>query len=242
MRRPSIREVFVTTCGLSLVVSFGAMGWVVMGQDNPISGPKRLQQAGGGEVQGVESKQPECLQQVSDLKLGSVAQADDPRLQGVGLIVVRKAERSIQRFRAGTALMLEEDTPACWHIGLGPAPEGHKYRQGDGRTPEGWYRTSDKPWSQWYGAIAIHYPNARDAEAGRVQGRIDKPTERRIQAALAKDKKPPQASALGGEILIHGQGGFSDWTLGCVAMENQDLDKLRASLPKGLRTDVLVLP
>ncbi len=222
MKRLSTRQVFLAACGLSTVVSLGALGEVAMGQAVPKTGG--------------------CVDKVSELHLGLGIDAVDARLQGPSLIVVHKAKRHIQRFHKGVALKLDHDQPACWRVGLGPSPEGHKYRRGDGRTPEGWYRTSDKPWSQFYGAIAIHYPNARDAQAGRVQGRIPMREEREMRAALTKDKKPLQSTALGGEILIHGQGSLTDWTLGCVAMDNADLDALRRTLPRSMRTDVLVLP
>ena len=79
------------------------------------------------------------------------------------------------------------------------------------------------------------------AEAGRDTKLISSSAARQIKSALAKDKKPKQNTALGGEILIHGQGA-TDWTLGCVGMDNADIDALRGTLPTNMRTDVLVLP
>jgi hypothetical protein len=233
---PSARSLFVFLCVATVVTSLGSVGWVVMGSQ-PVDGDAVL---AAPEPEPEPAAQP-CVQTVADLALPPGTAADDPRLQGAHLIVVRKAKRRLTLFAQGKAVVLD-GTPACWRVGLGPAPRGHKYRQGDGRTPEGWYRTSDKPWSQYYGAIAIHYPNAHDAEAGRVQGTIDAPTARAMQAALKRDRKPAQQTDLGGEILIHGEGSATDWTLGCVAMDNPDLDQLRAALPKGLKTDVLILP
>ena len=131
---------------------------------------------------------------------------------------------------------------ACWPIGLGFTPEGHKRAEGDGRTPEGLYATSDKPWSQYYAAIAVHYPGAEDARAGERDARISPGVSQRIQRALAANKKPPQRTPLGGEILIHGGGSASDWTLGCVAMDNAHIDALRATLPNDMVTEVLILP
>ena len=110
------------------------------------------------------------------------------------------------------------------------------------RTPEGWYRTSDKPSSRWYGAISVHYPNADDAKRGLAAKAISQATYRRIVGALAAGIKPPQRTALGGEILIHGGGSATDWTLGCVAMDNPRLDLVRNTLPAGLRADMLILP
>ncbi len=161
----------------------------------------------------------------------------DPRLGGSDLVVVRKSTRRVMRYDQG---VLAEG--ACWQSGLGFAPEDHKSVEGDGRTPEGFYTTSDKPWSQFYGAIAVHYPNAEDAEAAHADGRISAATKRSILASLRQGEKPNQNTAMGGEILLHGGGGSSDWTLGCVALDNADLDTLRDALPRGMKTTVLILP
>jgi len=130
----------------------------------------------------------------------------------------------------------------CFRVGLGFAPTGHKAVEGDGKTPEGWYRTSDKPWSSFENAIAIHYPNEDDARAAATDGRIAKKTRDKIVAELRAGRVPPQYTKLGGAVLIHGGGGTTDWTLGCVALDDTDLVTLRASLGRGMRTNVLVLP
>ena len=166
---------------------------------------------------------------------------DDPRLRGDHLIVVEKSARRIMRFRNG-ALMRADGSAACWTMGLGPTPVGHKLREGDGKTPEGWYRTSDKPWSRWYAAIAVHYPNRRDAAAARADGRLTVDQASQTARALAAGRKPPQTTPVGGEILIHGGGNQADWTLGCIAMADRDIDALRATLPRSMVTDVLILP
>lgn len=172
--------------------------------------------------------------------------AGDPRLSGDDLIVVLKGQRRMGLYSGGKLV----NTPtgaACWPVALGVTmlgsyPEGPKQRQGDRKTPEGWYRTSDKPSSQFYAAIAVHYPNADDAERGLRQGLITQGQRDAIVASLARGQKPNQNTALGGEILIHGGGSFTDWTLGCVAMDDAEIDALRAQLPKGMSTDLLILP
>jgi murein L,D-transpeptidase YafK len=191
-----------------------------------------------------EKKVTMCVNTVEELNLLPGMDPADPRLKSAHLIVVHKKARKIQRFTKGHVATTDKvaSQASCWSIGLGPAPVGHKYREGDGRTPEGWYTTSDKSWSQFYGAIAVHYPNEQDAEAGQVQGRIDTAVARTINSALGKKQKPPQNTPLGGEILIHGGGGTSDWTLGCVAMDNPAIDALRAGMPSGKKTHVLILP
>lgn len=179
---------------------------------------------------------PQTTARLAALHLGQV-DAADPRLQRDDLVVVRKAAREVLHYEGG-----QLSAGGCWGAGLGFAPEAHKLRQGDGRTPEGWYRTSDKPWSQFYGAIAVHYPNAEDAAAAQAAGTISAETAAGIARAIQQGKKPPQATALGGEILLHGGGSGADWTLGCVAMDNADIDALRARLPHDIQTDILILP
>jgi murein L,D-transpeptidase YafK len=157
-------------------------------------------------------------------------------------LVVSKSARLIQLFEHAKPAKTANEQLACWKVGLGFQPVGHKTREGDGKTPEGWYRTSDKPQSNFYGAIAIHYPNTSDAQMANTEGRIDKATFSSIRFANEKGTKPPQTSPLGGEILVHGGGSSSDWTLGCIAMEDAELDLLRAALPKNKAVEILILP
>ena len=176
-----------------------------------------------------------CLRDVQQLGLSA-----DPRLEGT-VLVVRKDVRRIQLFERGQAFELDDEL-ACWQVGLGGQPAGPKRVRGDNRTPEGWYATSDKPWSNFYGAIAVHYPNADDARSGVAAGRITAAQGESILGALEAGRKPLQSTRLGGEILIHGGGGDVDWTLGCIAMDDTDLDLLRATLPGGQKVDLLILP
>ena len=51
---------------------------------------------------------------------------------------------------------------------------------------------------------------------------------------------PPQNTHLGGDIYIHGNGAQSDWTWGCVALENQDVRELFQAVSIG--TPVTIQP
>ncbi len=170
-------------------------------------------------------------------------ESSDPRWRAEHLLVVRKAARTVQVFSSGTAVTgTGIDQKACYRVGLGFEPEGHKTREGDGRTPEGWYTTSDKPWSSFHAAIAVHYPNPKDSAAGLGNGHIDPSTHSSIASAHQSGRKPPQTTALGGEILLHGGGSATDWTLGCIALENADIDDLRSHLPKSMKVHIRILP
>ncbi|HWB78243.1 MAG TPA: L,D-transpeptidase family protein [Nannocystaceae bacterium] len=176
-----------------------------------------------------------CIDAVEDLPDVEFLKRDDRRLTRNKLVVVSKSARRLMLYDEGRSV-------GCWRVALGFAPEGHKMIQGDGRTPEGWYRLSDKPWSSFENAIAIHYPNEADARAAAADGRIGKRTRDSIVGALDAGKVPPQSTKLGGAVLIHGGGSSFDWTLGCVALDDDELLALRDQLPKGMRTDVLILP
>ena len=63
-----------------------------------------------------------------------------------------------------------------------------------------------------------------------------------IEAAHRAGRKPPQTSPLGGEILLHGGGSSTDWTLGCIALDNDDIDDLRSHLPQNMQVQIRVLP
>ena len=196
-----------------------------------------------GEVV-IESTLPTgCVTTIEELTFPYFVQADDERLRTDHLVVVRKEARRVMLFQNG---QLRHDraggAPDCWRIGLGHSPVFDKMVEGDGRTPEGWFRTSDKPWSSFYGAISVHYPSERHASQAFRAERITKSTHDRIVGALKKDSLPPQSTALGGNILLHGGGSSSDWTLGCIALANHDIDELRGLLPKGMKTWILILP
>ena len=158
------------------------------------------------------------------------------------MIVVLKDARRIGVYDGGS-LAKTESGPACWSIGLaGTYVSGHKQRQGDMRTPEGWQRTSDRPWSRFYHALTVHYPGPADAARGLAEGLINAEQYDAIVAAHRRGRLPPMNTKLGGLIAIHGGGGTSDWTLGCVALDNEHIDAMRDLLPANMRTDLLVLP
>ncbi len=176
-----------------------------------------------------------CVDSVAELPDSPLFDRADPRLHEPALLVARKSARRLMLFAHGARQQ-------CLRTGLGFDPESDKQVEGDGRTPEGWYRTSDKPWSDFAGAIAIHYPNRRDALRGRAAGSLSPEQYQQVLESLAHDGVPPQQTNMGGEVLIHGGGSGRDWTLGCMALDDQDLSRLRAALPEGQRVSLLILP
>lgn len=152
-------------------------------------------------------------------------------------ILVQKGARRLSYYEAGQ-LAVYKDAPACFEISLGFTPDGHKQREGDGRTPEGRYHIYTKnPKSQFYLSLGISYPNAADAKAGLEAGTIDNAAYNRV---LKSPTWPPSNTGLGGLIFIHGGGVGSDWTWGCVALENEHMKYLFDRIKTGAA--VLIQP
>ena len=79
----------------------------------------------------------------------------------------------------------------------------------------------------------MSYPNASHAERGLRDGLINRAQYDSITRALNARTGPPQNTKLGGDIYIHGNGASSDWTWGCVALENDDVRELFNAVPVG---------
>lgn len=138
-------------------------------------------------------------------------------------IVIRKAARQLT--------LLDESGNALFQcpIALGFCPEGRKERQGDGKTPEGAYYVCLKKQGKYGPSLGVSYPNAEDAvRAGAEEGLLQLIRERE-----AKKERPPWGSCLGGEIYVHGGGTARDWTAGCVALSDQDAQRLFNLVPLG---------
>lgn len=135
-------------------------------------------------------------------------------------IVVYKKDRKLE-------LYSEEKLVRSYRIGLGFSPVADKQREGDGATPEGdFYVFVKNNKSAYYLSLGVSYPNVEDAERGLRDGLITKPQYDAIVDAQRRKTAPPQYTNLGGLIYIHGNGAGSDWTLGCVALENEDMKEL----------------
>jgi len=155
-------------------------------------------------------------------------------IEGEVSIRVKKGERLLE-LRKGDTLV------GSFSIGLGRNPEGHKQREGDGRTPEGEYYVCVKNYnSSFYLSLGVSYPNKVDAAAALEDGRIDRAVYNRIVDAIDKGQQPDWYTPLGGEIMIHGHGGSRDWTAGCIAVDNEVMDILFEYCSVG--TKITILP
>jgi len=139
-------------------------------------------------------------------------------------VIVKKSTRMLYLSKNGEIYQK-------YHITLGQVPEGSKEIEGDMKTPEGVYQLDwrqDSP--QYYKSLHISYPNAKDK-------------------AHAKDL----GASAGGMIMIHGtppawslspygdwMNVLIDWTQGCIAMTNDDIEEVWEQTTNG--TIVVIVP
>ena len=152
-------------------------------------------------------------------------------------IVVNKSDHVLTLYN-------KESIIAQYSIGHGSAA-GSKEQEGDKRTPEGEYTIcvlNDQ--SKYYLSLGLNYPNANDAKRGLDTGLITQEEYNEIMSQLNAGQQPNWYTKLGGQIMIHGQkgnlGGQTDWTTGCVAVNNAVMDILWKYCKVG--TKVTILP
>jgi len=142
-------------------------------------------------------------------------------------ILVKKAERKLFVY-SGDRLV------RTYRVGLGLSPVGDKVRSGDHRTPEGeFYIFTKNDKSAFYLSLGLSYPNRAHAARGLRDGLITRGQYDAIMSALRAGEGPPQNTPLGGLIYIHGNGATTDWTWGCVALEDEDMKELFDAVPIG---------
>jgi len=156
-------------------------------------------------------------------------------------LVANKSERSLRVHCEGGAVFT---FPAAF----GREPAGAKRAAGDERTPEGDYRVAGpaRP-SRFHRFLPIDYPSVADADVALAERRISRAEHARIVEAHRRGAMPPQDTALGGLLGLHGEGarwrGESkglDWTHGCIALADAELDFVVARVKKG--TPLTILP
>ncbi len=127
-------------------------------------------------------------------------------------------------------------------ISIGRGGTGRYRLKGDERTPLGKFRVAWlKADSQYRFFIGLDYPQREHAKKAFENGDIDAADRQRIFQAIYAGKLPPQNTALGGYIGIHGLGAadprlheMADWTRGCVAVTNEQIDLLRRHVRTGM--------
>ncbi len=155
------------------------------------------------------------------------------RIEGARVTIFKKPRLLVVSAR-GIAL-------ATYRIELGPDPDEPKERLGDGRTPEGeYYICEHRGASRYHRGLLLSYPNQADAARGFVDGLIDERESSAIRRANAVRACPPQHTALGGLILIHGQ--HPEETAVWEALRRDARLPLPAGLESGDRSPDLAVP
>jgi murein L,D-transpeptidase YafK len=139
-------------------------------------------------------------------------------LPEVDHIVVHKAARTMTLYAGSRAVH------TIGAIQLGDAPVGQKHFEGDERTPEGRYVIDyGNPDSGYRLSLHISYPNHADRAFAEARG-----------------------LSPGGMIFIHGQPNAlpvgripGDWTDGCIAVSNEEIEALWEAVPDGTVIDIL---
>jgi hypothetical protein len=134
--------------------------------------------------------------------------------KGAYAVIVDKSAHKTYLVRTGKLMH-------TYDCDLGYNSAHNKFFSGDGATPEGKYKVVSvkSRGSKYYKALLLDYPNQSD--------------KRRFQQNKEKGIISPYAH-IGGLIEIHGDGGKGqDWTEGCVALSNADMDHLMRHVSKG---------
>lgn len=149
-----------------------------------------------------------------------LAHASDPPL--ADRVVIEKARRTLRLYSGDREL-------AAFYVALGHEPVGRKLCRGDDKTPEGVYQVvARKENSDFHRALRISYPSADDVARAHLWG-----------------------CDPGGDIMIHGLKQDwgprlnklhrrQDWTHGCVAVTNEEIEKIWAMVPDG--AEVVIKP
>ncbi len=152
------------------------------------------------------------------LLLFGMLAAEGPATKADQVIVVKNQRTLI--------LLSHEKVLRTYKVALGRTPVGAKEREGDHKTPEGRYILDRRnAASRFYKSIHISYPNEQDKQGAARHG-----------------------VSAGGDIMIHGlPNGFGwlgaahrtlDWTDGCVAVTNAEMDEIWELVPDGTPIEI----
>ncbi len=176
----------------------------------------------GGAMGYVYTQKKDIIEIITEEeKLAKPLVSQDQPLPNVTIdrLLVLKSKRQMWAYQGEKLIKI-------YPIALGFNPIGHKQFEGDGKTPEGIYRINERnPNSAYHKNLGVSYPNKVDKEYAESQG-----------------KSP------GGLIKIHGLRNGSgsigrlhllkDWTHGCIAVTNEEIDELYQSVKHNAEIDI----
>lgn len=132
------------------------------------------------------------------------------------------------------------------NIAIGSNGVTRQKRVKDEKTPLGDFRINGIDTSQRFRLfLSIDYPNMRDTQKAFDEGRIDAAQYEALRQAWRQGRPPPQNTSLGGNLGIHGIGAGSveihnnfNWTNGCIALTNDQVEELAAQVRIGTRVRI----
>ncbi len=131
-------------------------------------------------------------------------------------------------------------------IAIGRAGTSEVHVLGDDTTPLGEFRiTRINEESKYHRFFGFDYPTLNHVLRAYYQGVIDYSMFKEIANTMERHKVSPQLTVLGGYIGIHGVGGGDpevhdefNWTNGCIALTNQQVDELTSYVKIGTKVVV----
>jgi len=141
------------------------------------------------------------------------------RTEPADKVLIEKKERRLTLLSKGEVIK-------TYKIALGGDPVGPKERQGDHKTPEGTYFVDSRNRDSGYHlSLRISYPNEKDKMRAKKLG-----------------------VSPGGDIMIHGiKNGLSwiggshaeiDWTKGCIAVTDEEMEEIYKLVPNGTIVEI----
>lgn len=129
------------------------------------------------------------------------------------------------------------------NIAIGRYGASRSRMKGDNQTPLGSFQISwIKQHNRFYRFYGINYPNQEVADLALSEGRISRQVWENIANTIESTGSPPQDTSLGGYIGIHGIGKGEqtvhsrfNWTNGCIAITNAQIDQLNPWIKLGTR-------
>lgn len=147
------------------------------------------------------------------------------------ILIVHKSKHELILARGGHVVR------RC-RVALAPRVSGAKECEGDLRTPEGIFYVCDKVPGVFHKWLGLSYPGSDDGLRGLTGGHLVWAEYWLVRVKNVNRRIPPQGTWLGGNIGIHGGGARRDWTLGCIALENSDVDAVYDMVPVGTTVEV----
>ncbi len=152
-------------------------------------------------------------------------------------IEINTSKLQLAIMKEGKTLLLFSD------ISIGRFGASRTRMHGSNLTPIGTFKISSIRDSQrFYKFFAIDYPNREIADLALQENRINLATWERVIKAIDNNQLAPQDTPLGGHLGIHGIGeGDIDihhrfnWTNGCIALTNAQINQLSRWLKRGMR-------